>query len=101
MKLIYNRFSLIPHTCSKCEKAFWLAPYKRYKVERFSMFGNIEYVTNICKECATRDLPDFESNLIVRIENERDKVNAEGEMVYSKSEIEVFNKCIRIFQGEE
>ena len=56
MKLIYNRFSLIPHTCSKCEKAFWLEPYKRYKVERFSMFGNVEYVTNICKECVISKL---------------------------------------------
>ena len=48
-----------------------------------------------------KELPDFESNLIGRIETERDKVNAEGEMVYSKSEIEVFNKCIKMVRGEE
>lgn len=58
MKLIYNRFSLIPHTCSKCEKTFWLEPYKHYKVERFSMFGTIEFVTNICKECVISELKD-------------------------------------------
>lgn len=51
--------------------------------------------------CPIRDLPDFESNLIGRIETERDKVNAEGEMVYSKSEIEVFNKCIKMVRGEK
>ena len=48
-----------------------------------------------------KELPDFESNLIGRIETERDKVNAEGEMFYSKSEIEVFNKCIKMVKGEE
>ena len=58
MKLIYNRFSIIPHTCSKCEKAFWLEPYKHYKFERFSMFGSVEYVTNICKECVIAELKE-------------------------------------------
>ena len=48
-----------------------------------------------------KTLPDYESNLIGRIETERDKVNAEGEMYYSKSEIEVFNKCIKMVRGEK
>ena len=51
MKIKYNRFALLPHTCSKCEKAFWLEPYKHYTVERFSGVGCVEYITNICKEC--------------------------------------------------
>ena len=51
MKIKYNRFALLPHTCSKCEKVFWLEPYKHYKVESFSFTGCVEYVTNICKEC--------------------------------------------------
>ena len=51
MKINYNRFALLPHTCSECEKTFWLEPYKHYKIERFSMVGCVEYVTNICKEC--------------------------------------------------
>ena len=57
-----------------------------------------EFVRN---EKIIKELPDFESNLIGRIETERDKVNAEGEMFYSKSEIEVFNKCIKMVRGEE
>ena len=51
MKIKYNRFALLPHTCIKCEKTFWLEPYKRYKMERLSIVGCVEYLTNICKEC--------------------------------------------------
>lgn len=51
MKIKYNRFALLPRTCSRCEKAFWLEPYKHYKIEKFSITGCVEYVTNICKEC--------------------------------------------------
>ena len=51
MKIKYNRFALLPHTCSRCEKTFWLEPYKHYKVEQFAGMGIVEYVTNICKEC--------------------------------------------------
>ena len=50
MKINYNRFAILPHTCSRCEKTFWLEPYKHYKVESFSMVC-VEYITNICKEC--------------------------------------------------
>ena len=57
-----------------------------------------EFVRN---ENIIKALPDFEDNLVGRIEAERDKLNAEGEMVYSKSEIEVFNKCIKMVKGEE
>lgn len=52
MKIKYNRFALLPHTCSKCEKAFWFEPYKHCKIESFGVMGCVEYITNICKECA-------------------------------------------------
>lgn len=55
-----------------------------------------------CQDCdRENNHKNFKSLIVSKMEDERDKVNAEGEMVYSKSEIEVFNKCIRIFQGEE
>ena len=52
MRVNYNRFAILPHTCSKCEKSFWLEPYKRYKIEHFSMVGCVEYITSICKGCS-------------------------------------------------
>ena len=55
MKIKYNRFALLPHTCSSCEKSFWLEPYKHYIVEEFSL-RYVEYETNICKECCNKAL---------------------------------------------
>ena len=52
MTIKYNRFALFPHTCSKCEKSFWLEPYKHFKVDEYKVFGCITYITNICKECS-------------------------------------------------
>ena len=46
-----NRFAILPHTCSKCDRTFWLEPYKHYKIERWSFTGCVEYVTNICYDC--------------------------------------------------
>jgi len=54
MEIKYNRFALLPHTCSKCEKSFWLEPYKHYKVTEFRLTGIIDFKTNICKECAKK-----------------------------------------------
>ena len=51
MKINYNRFAILPHTCSRCEKTFWLESYKHYKVKSFSIAGYVEFITNICKEC--------------------------------------------------
>ncbi len=36
-----------------------------------------------------------------RIEAEKNKLNAEGDFVYSVSEIKVFDKCLEIIKGEE
>ena len=38
---------------------------------------------------------------IDKIEAEMNKVNAEGDLVYSKSEIEAFQKAIDILKGDE
>lgn len=38
---------------------------------------------------------------IDKIEAEMKKVNAEGDLVYSKSEIEAFQKAIDILKGDE
>ena len=54
MTIKYNRFALFPHTCSRCEKSFWLEPYKHFKMESYQAFGCIEYITNICKECSAK-----------------------------------------------
>lgn len=51
MTIKNNRFAILPHTCSKCERAFWLEPYKHYKIERWSLTGCVTFVTNICKDC--------------------------------------------------
>ena len=40
-------------------------------------------------------------NAIAKIENEKNKLNAEGDFVYSVSEIKVFDKCLEILKGEE
>lgn len=51
MKIKYNRFAILPYTCSECQKTFWLELYKHYTVDRFSWAGCVTYITNICKEC--------------------------------------------------
>ena len=52
MTIKYNRFALFPHTCSRCEKSFWLEPYKHFKMDAYQAFGCVTYITNICKECS-------------------------------------------------
>ena len=52
MKIKYNRFAILPHCCTECKKTFWLEPYKHCSFKEFRLFGSVEYVTNICKECA-------------------------------------------------
>ena len=53
MKIKYNRFALLPHTCSNCGKTFWLEPYKYSSYDRFSPIGGFSIVTtSLCKECS-------------------------------------------------
>ena len=52
MTIKYNRFALFPHTCSKCEKSFWLEPYKHFKVDEYKGIICATYIMNICKECS-------------------------------------------------
>ena len=40
-------------------------------------------------------------NIKAKIETEENKLNVEGELYYSKSEIEIFDKCLEILKGEE
>ena len=42
-----------------------------------------------------------QADIINRIEAEKNKLNVEGELLYSKSEIEIFDKCLEIIKGEE
>lgn len=56
---------------------------------------------------ATNNLVDSIKDALVvidckidKIEAEMNKVNAEGDLVYSKSEIEAFQKAIDILKGE-
>lgn len=39
--------------------------------------------------------------IISKIEKEMYKLNAEGDFVYSVSEIKVFDKCLEILKGED
>lgn len=54
MTIKYNRFALFPHTCSKCEKSFWLEPYKHFKMDEYKGIVCVMYVMNICKECSDK-----------------------------------------------
>ena len=54
MTIKYNRFALFPHTCSRCEKSFWLEPYKRFKFDEYKAIACVTYVTTICKECSDK-----------------------------------------------
>lgn len=54
MEIKYNRFALLPHTCSECKKSFWLEPYKYYKISEERMMGIVDYKMSICKECSDK-----------------------------------------------
>lgn len=40
-------------------------------------------------------------DIVSRIEAEKNKLNEEGELHYSKSEIAIFDKCLEFLKGEE
>lgn len=42
-----------------------------------------------------------QADIISRIEAEKNKLNVEGELFYSKSEIAIFDKCLEIIKEEE
>ena len=55
MKIKYNRFALVPHTCSGCGRTFWLEPYKYSSYDRFSPIGGFCIITtSLCKECSNK-----------------------------------------------
>lgn len=47
MTLKYNRIALIPHTCSICNRIFWLEPYRCNLDDHLIA----TFVEPICKEC--------------------------------------------------
>ena len=51
MTIKNNRFAILPHTCSRCGRTFWLEPYKHYKIERWSFAGCVTFITNLCTDC--------------------------------------------------
>jgi ribosomal protein S27AE len=51
MTIKNNRFAILPHTCSRCGRAFWLEPYKHYKTKRWSFAGCVTFITNLCTDC--------------------------------------------------
>lgn len=63
MKIKYNRFALIPNTCSICGRGFWLEPYKKDVQEGFSPLGGYHiFETDICKECCDKEVAPQESD---------------------------------------
>ncbi len=42
-----------------------------------------------------------QAEIVSRIEAEKNKLNVEGDFVYSVSEIKVFDKCLEILKGED
>lgn len=53
MKLVCNRFAIIPHMCSECKQYIWLESYRRTEV--WLSFCGQFLKENICKDC----LPKF------------------------------------------
>lgn len=55
MTIKNNRFAILPHTCSRCERTFWLEPYKHYKIEsRFDGYSDYCAVSDL-----VADLPSI------------------------------------------
>ena len=48
---------------------------------------------------STRKITVIE-NITAKIEAEKNKLNVEGELFYSKSEIKVFDKCLEFLKGK-
>lgn len=53
MKLVCNRFAIIPHMCNECKQYIWLESYRRADV--WKDFCSQFLKENICKDC----LPKF------------------------------------------
>lgn len=53
MKLVCNRFAIVPHMCNECRQYIWLESYRRADVWINSCGHFIK--ENICKDC----LPKF------------------------------------------
>ena len=67
MDIKYNRFAIVPTVCSKCNRTFWLEPYKRQSTERFSISGCCVLVTDICKYCCDKESEEKGSKQLVNV----------------------------------
>ena len=51
MKLLCNRFALVPHLCLECKRYIWLEGYRRAEVRKTLIDKPISIKENICKDC--------------------------------------------------
>lgn len=52
MKLIYNRFALIPFHCTDCHRYIWLEPYRKAEVYTELPPSCPPFINKkICKDC--------------------------------------------------
>ena len=61
--------------------------------------GTNENVTETLWQAVKNGIPL--EDIVSRIEAEKNKLNEEGELHYSKSEIVIFDKCLEFLKGEE
>ena len=54
MKLLCNRFALVPHLCLECKRYIWLEGYRRAEVRKTLIDKPISIKENICKDCLTK-----------------------------------------------
>lgn len=52
MKLLCNRFAIVPHLCSECRMYIWLEAYRRADVWN-NLYGHF-HKENICKDCLSK-----------------------------------------------
>lgn len=61
--------------------------------------GTNEHIVETIWEAVKNGIPL--EDIVSRIEAEKNKLNEEGELHYSKSEIAIFDKCLEFLKGEE
>lgn len=53
MKTVNNRFAILPHHCHKCNKYFWLVPYRKQDMIGKDVNGTF-YSASFCNECSNK-----------------------------------------------
>lgn len=52
MKLLCNRFAIVPHMCNECKQYIWLESYRRADVWKDFYCRYLK--ENICKDCLSK-----------------------------------------------